>query len=63
MDMIVGMILAICEGDTRTYMIQEYPRSCKQYYVNCLVTKQYEGVPDADIVKECKDESKAKIVK
>jgi hypothetical protein len=55
MDLIVGMILAICEGDTRTYMIQEYHRSCKQYYVNCLVDKR---IIDEQSLKECKDEAK-----
>lgn len=48
------MIIAICEGDTRMYLVQDYKTDCIEYYANCVIDKG----SNEKAVKRCEHESR-----
>lgn len=58
-NVVIGMIISLCEGDNSLYYVQDYKRSCMQYYVNCVV----DNGSDVKAVNECEDKADEQRVK
>lgn len=51
--MLVSVILALCKGDTKEYIVQDEKVNCYEYYVNCVINKQGTwGTKDLDWCNE-----------
>lgn len=59
----VGMIIALCEGDTRMYLVQDYKTECIEFYTSCVSNHSWPNTADKKHVEECKDEAETKLVK
>lgn len=57
--LVIGMIVAICEGDTRMYLVQDYKTDCITYYADCVIDNKNKS----NAYEVCKDEAQDKLAK
>ena len=57
--LVISMIFATCEADTRMYLVQDEKTDCITYYADCVIDNKNEKNP----YEVCKNEAKNKLAK